>query len=195
MRRHSAKDHEVNFNNFCLTRNVAHYQTFPDATSWKRTMTWSRESRCWKAIWTTRTTTTTRKRRRRSQSTARAQGGADRGKAHFNSECRNKWPCFYDTPCLLRFRSRSRDRRRRRSRSRSRSPGRSSSRRQRSRSRERRDRGDRHHDRHRDRDRDRSERSDRDRGSRGGGGSSNKDDMSVEETNKLRASLGLAPLK
>ena len=81
-----------------------------------------------------------------------------------------------------RSRSRDRDHKRRRSRSRSRD------RRRRSRSRDRdRDRSDRrkHKDKNRDRDRDR----DRDRG----GGS--KDSMSIEETNKMRAELGLAPLK
>jgi len=79
-----------------------------------------------------------------------------------------------------RSRSRDRDHKRRRSRSRSRD------RRRRSRSRDRdRDRSDRrkHKDKNRDRDRDRD---------RGGG---SKDSMSIEETNKMRAELGLAPLK
>lgn len=76
-------------------------------------------------------------------------------------------------------RSRSRDRKRRRSRSRDRGG-------------DRRDRNDRSQ---KDRDKDRRsdfDRKNRDRESGGGGG---KDAMSVEETNKLRASLGLAPLK
>ena len=68
---------------------------------------------------------------------------------------------------------------------------RNSERRHRSRSRDRgdRDRKKDHHrkDRHHDRDRDRDNREEK------GGGS--KDSMSIEETNKMRASLGLAPLK
>ena len=71
---------------------------------------------------------------------------------------------------------------------------RNSERRHRSRSRDRGDRDrkkdhhrkDRHHDRDRDRDRDNN------REEKGGG---SKDSMSIEETNKMRASLGLAPLK
>ena len=89
-----------------------------------------------------------------------------------------------------RSRSRDRDHKRRRSRSRSREPHR----RRRSRSRDR-DRGDRDRehrrkdrkDKNRDRDRDRGDRNDR------GGGS--KDSLSIEETNKMRAELGLPPLK
>lgn len=78
-----------------------------------------------------------------------------------------------------RERSRSRDRKRRRSRSRDRGG----------------DRRDRNERSQKDRDKDRrsdSDKRNRDRESGGGGG---KDELSVEETNKLRASLGLAPLK
>jgi len=78
-----------------------------------------------------------------------------------------------------RDRSHSRDRKRRRSRSRDRGS-------------DRRDRNDRSQ---KDRDKDRrleSNKKGRERESGGGGG---KDELSVEETNKLRASLGLAPLK
>ena len=86
------------------------------------------------------------------------------------------------TDRIKRDRSHSRDRKRRRSRSRSRE-----------RNGERRDRSERSQkDRERDRRSD-SDRKNRDRGS--GGGGAGKDDLSVEETNKLRASLGLAPLK
>jgi len=85
-----------------------------------------------------------------------------------------------------RSRSRDRDRKRKRSRSRERD-----SRRHRSRSRER-DRGDRKKDR-KDKYRDREREKDRDTRESKGGGS--KDSMSVEETNKMRASLGLPPLK
>ena len=93
-----------------------------------------------------------------------------------------------------RSRSRSRDRDHKRRRSRSRSRSREPHRRRRSRSRDR-DRGDRDRehrrkdrkDKNRDRDRDRGDRNDR------GGGS--KDSLSIEETNKMRAELGLPPLK
>lgn len=83
--------------------------------------------------------------------------------------------------------SRDRDRKRRRSRSRSRE------RRPRHRSRDR----DRENSRRdgRDRSRDRHRRDQRDPRERNGGKGGSKDEMSVEETNKLRASLGLAPLK
>jgi len=77
-----------------------------------------------------------------------------------------------------RDRSHSRDRKRRRSRSRDRGS----------------DRRDRNERSHKDRDKDRrsdSSKKPRERESGGGG----KDELSVEETNKLRASLGLAPLK
>ena len=78
-----------------------------------------------------------------------------------------------------RSRSRSRDRTRKRSRSRSR------------------DRNSRAH-RKRSRSRDREQRYEKDRKSGGSGiksGGGGKDELSVEETNKIRASLGLAPLK
>jgi len=87
-----------------------------------------------------------------------------------------------------RHRSRSRDRRDRR---RGDSQERRSDRRDRDRDRDGRDRK---RDR-RDDDRDRRH-DDRERGEkRGGGGGGGKDDLSVEETNKLRAELGLPPLK
>ena len=87
-----------------------------------------------------------------------------------------------------RSRSRDRDHKRRRSRSRSRD------RRRRSRSRDR-DRSDRRKDKHKDKNRDRDRDRDRDRGDRGDRGGGSKDSMSIEETNKMRAELGLAPLK
>jgi len=91
---------------------------------------------------------------------------------------------------------RERDRKRRRSRSRSRSRDRERRDRRRGDSHERRSdrRSDRDRDREgRDRKRDKERREDdRDRRDKRGGG---KDDLSVEETNKLRAQLGLAPLK
>ncbi|TRY75548.1 hypothetical protein TCAL_06389 [Tigriopus californicus] len=82
--------------------------------------------------------------------------------------------------------SRERKRRRSRSRSRERRPRHRS--RDRDRENSRRDARDRSRDRHR---RDHRERNGGGSGGRGG----NKDEMSVDETNKLRASLGLAPLK
>ena len=92
------------------------------------------------------------------------------------------------------------DRKRHRSRSRSRSRDRKDRRRDRSQERRAdrsdRDRGDRGKDRRREKERndksdDRSDRDrDRKREKKGGG-----DEMSVDETNKLRAQLGLAPLK
>lgn len=78
-----------------------------------------------------------------------------------------------------RDRSRSRDRKRRRSRSRERGG-------------ERRDRHDRSH---KDRDKERRSDSDRKNKERESGGGGGKDTLSIEETNKLRESLGLAPLK
>jgi len=98
-----------------------------------------------------------------------------------------------------REKERERDRKRHRSRSRDRRE------RRRGDSQERRSdrRGDRERDRDgRDRKRDRRD-DDRDRrhddiergDKRGGGGGGGKDDLSVEETNKLRAELGLPPLK
>ncbi len=97
-----------------------------------------------------------------------------------------------------RSRSRSRDRRRHRSRSKSRDRDRRRSRsgdRDRDRRRDRRDRS-RSRDRgssrrHKDKGRDKKS-SREEEGKSGGGG---KDALSIEETNKLRASLGLAPLK
>merc|ERR1712079_818020 len=94
-----------------------------------------------------------------------------------------------------RRRSRSRDRsdrhrgERRRSRDRQRSRSRS-----RDRKRRRRSRSDSPRSSRRDKDRSggRERRSDK---SGGGGGGGGKDELSVEETNKLRASLGLPPLK
>ena len=98
-----------------------------------------------------------------------------------------------------REKEKERDRKRHRSRSRDRRD------RRRGDSQERRSdrRGDRDRDRDgRDRKRDRRDddrdrrHDDRERGEkRGGGGGGGKDDLSVEETNKLRAELGLAPLK
>ena len=98
-----------------------------------------------------------------------------------------------------REKERERDRKRHRSRSRDRRD------RRRGDSQERRSdrRGDRDRDRDgRDRKRDRRDddrdrrHDDRERGEkRGGGGGGGKDDLSVEETNKLRAELGLPPLK
>jgi len=82
-----------------------------------------------------------------------------------------------------RERERDRDRRRRRSRSRSRDRHRE--RRDRSRSRERR----------REKERSSKKSSRRDEKDESGGGGGAKDSLSVEETNKIRASLGLAPLK
>ena len=93
-----------------------------------------------------------------------------------------------------RSRSRDRDRDRRGDRNR-RDRSRSRDRKRRSRSRERGDRRDRNDRSQKERDKERrpeTDRKNRDRKSGGGGG---KDEMSVEETNKLRASLGLAPLK
>jgi len=91
-----------------------------------------------------------------------------------------------------REKERERDRKRHRSRSRDRRD------RRRGDSQERRSdrRGDRDRERDgRDRKRDRRD-DDRERGEkRGGGGGGGKDDLSVEETNKLRAELGLPPLK
>ena len=93
-------------------------------------------------------------------------------------------------------REKDRDRKRHRSKSRSRDR---KDRRRRGDSQERRveRRGDRDRERDRDRDgRDRRRDDDRDRREkRGGGGGGGKDDMSVDETNKLRAQLGLPPLK
>jgi len=93
-------------------------------------------------------------------------------------------------------REKDRDRKRHRSKSRSRDR---KDRRRRGDSQERRAerRGDRDRERDRDRDgRDRRRDDDRDRREkRGGGGGGGKDDMSVDETNKLRAQLGLPPLK
>jgi len=97
-------------------------------------------------------------------------------------------------------RDRDRERKRHRSRSRSRSRDRDRRERRRGDSQERRSdrRGERERDRRRDkgrRDDDRDRRDDeRDRRDKRSGGG-NKDDLSVEETNKLRAQLGLAPLK
>jgi len=92
-------------------------------------------------------------------------------------------------------REKDRDRKRHRSRSRSRDR---KDRRRRGDSQER--RGDRRGDRDRERDRDRDGRDrrrddDRDRKEKRGGGGGGKDDLSVDETNKLRAQLGLPPLK
>jgi len=95
-------------------------------------------------------------------------------------------------------REKDRDRKRHRSKSRSRDR---KDRRRRGDSQERRAdrRGDRDRERDRDRDgRDRRRDDDRDRREKrggGGGGGGGKDDMSVDETNKLRAQLGLPPLK
>jgi len=77
-----------------------------------------------------------------------------------------------------RDRSHSRDRKRRRSRSRDRG--------------DRRDRNDRSQ---KDRDKDRRSESNKKQRERESGGGGGKDELSIEETNKLRASLGLAPLK
>jgi len=93
-----------------------------------------------------------------------------------------------------RDRDRDRDRKRRRSRSRDRGDRESRRHRSRSKSRERdhrRPRKDEFGERRGGGDR--KERKDREREKDGGKGS--KDSMSVEETNKMRASLGLAPLK
>jgi len=99
-----------------------------------------------------------------------------------------------------RERSRSHDRTRDRDRDRRRHRSRSREHRRRSRSRDRkrgRDRSPRDGHKSSRRDRDdgpvRIKREDRD--DRGGGGGGGKDDLSVAETNKLRASLGLPPLK
>jgi len=88
-----------------------------------------------------------------------------------------------------RERDRDRDRKRHRSRSRSRSRDRKERRRERSQER----RSDREKDRRRDKERrDRNEDRDRDRKREKKGGG---DEISVDETNKLRAQLGLPPLK
>ena len=88
-----------------------------------------------------------------------------------------------------RERDRDRDRKRHRSRSRSRSRDRKERRRERSQER----RSDRDKDRRRDKERkDRNEDRDRDRKREKKGGG---DEISVDETNKLRAQLGLPPLK
>jgi len=101
-----------------------------------------------------------------------------------------------------RERSRSHDRTRDRDRERRRHRSRSRERRRRSRSRdggrrERRDRSPRDSRDHNKRGRDdvRVKREREERGGGGGGGGGGKDDLSVEETNKLRESLGLPPLK
>jgi len=91
-----------------------------------------------------------------------------------------------------RDRSRSYDRNRERRRHRSRSRSRERRRRSRSRSRERRRGRDRSPREHKAARRDRDK---RDKEERGGGGGGGKDDLSISETNKLRASLGLPPLK
>jgi len=94
-------------------------------------------------------------------------------------------------------RERDRDREKDRDRNRDRKRHRSGSRiRNRSRSRDRKERKrDRDHERRSDRDKDKDRRREDDRADRrqkkGGGG----DEISVEETNKLRAELGLPPLK
>jgi len=96
-----------------------------------------------------------------------------------------------------RERDRERDREKDRDRNRDRKRHRSGSRtRNRSRSRDRKERKrDRDHERRSDRDKDKDRRREDDRADRrqkkGGGG----DEISVEETNKLRAELGLPPLK
>lgn len=98
-------------------------------------------------------------------------------------------------------REKERDRDRKRHRSRSRSRDRRERRRGDSQERRSDRRGERERDRDgRDRKRDRRDdrrHDDRERGEKrsGGGGGGGKDDLSVEETNKLRAQLGLPPLK
>merc|ERR1719468_1437048 len=90
-----------------------------------------------------------------------------------------------------RSRSRSRDRERKRRRSRSRSRGRKKRSRSRDRSERKKDRKPKDRE-NRDKDREyRDKDRDKERGSKGG----SKDSMSVEETNKMRAELGLPPLK
>ena len=96
-----------------------------------------------------------------------------------------------------RDRERERDRKRHRSRSRSRSRDRKDRRRDRSKERrsDRSERSDRDKDRRREKERkeknEERDRGDRKKEKRGGGG----DEISVDETNKLRAELGLPPLK
>jgi len=100
-----------------------------------------------------------------------------------------------------RSRDRSRDRERDRSRERHRGDrdrrGRDHSRerRRRSRSRDKRRRDRSRSREHLKREREDYKREKDDRSNRAGGGGGGKDDLSVEETNKLRAQLGLAPLK
>jgi len=100
-----------------------------------------------------------------------------------------------------RRRERSRDRERDRSRERHRGDrdrrGRDHSRerRRRSRSRDKRRRDRSRSREHLKREREDYKREKDDRSNRAGGGGGGKDDLSVEETNKLRAQLGLAPLK
>jgi len=100
-----------------------------------------------------------------------------------------------------RSRDRSRDRDRDRSRERHRGDrdrrGRDHSRerRRRSRSRDKRRRDRSRSREHLKREREDYKREKDDRSTRAGGGGGGKDDLSVEETNKLRAQLGLAPLK
>jgi len=90
-----------------------------------------------------------------------------------------------------RSRSRSRDRERKRRRSRSRSRDRKKRSRSRDRSERKKDRKPKDRE-NRDKDREyRDKDRDKERGSKGG----SKDSMSVEETNKMRAELGLPPLK
>lgn len=91
-----------------------------------------------------------------------------------------------------RDRSRSNDRVRDRERRRHRSRSRDRRRRSRSRDHKRRDRSPRDH---RKRDREDGARVKREEREERGGGGGGKDNLSVEETNKLRVSLGLAPLK
>jgi len=90
-----------------------------------------------------------------------------------------------------RDRDREKDRKRHRSRSRNRSRSRERKERRRERSGERREDRGRDKERDRRRDKERREDADRDRRPKKGGG----DELSVEETNKLRAELGLPPLK
>jgi len=98
-----------------------------------------------------------------------------------------------------RSRDRSRDRDRDRSRERHRGDRRgrdhSRERRRRSRSRDKRRRDRSRSREHLKREREDYKREKDDRSTRAGGGGGGKDDLSVEETNKLRAQLGLAPLK
>eukprot|EP00088_Acartia_fossae_P057321 TRINITY_DN66881_c0_g1_i1.p1 TRINITY_DN66881_c0_g1~~TRINITY_DN66881_c0_g1_i1.p1 ORF type:complete len:321 (-),score=29.51 TRINITY_DN66881_c0_g1_i1:67-1029(-) len=93
-----------------------------------------------------------------------------------------------------RDRSRERDRDRDRHRDRDSKRDRSRERRRRSRSRSR-DRERRRRDRSRSREHKRERHDREEKGSRGGGGGGGKDELSVDETNKLRAQLGLPPLK